>query len=93
MSALSAENIGSGIHFVPVHLHQHYRDTYGTRRGDHPHAERIGDGTLSLPLSAAMSDADARDVVAAVTKVAHRYARSAVHASGWNDGEELRRAA
>ena len=74
MGALAAENIGTGIHFVPVHLHQHYRETYGTRRGDLPHAERIGDRTLSLPLSAAMSDGRRRDVVAAVTKVAHRYA-------------------
>jgi len=93
MSALSAENIGSGIHFVPVHLHQYYRDTYGTRRGDHPHAEHIGDNTLSLPLSAAMSDADAQDVVAAVTKVARRYARLQVHASGWAEVEQSQRAA
>ena len=78
---------------MPVHLHQHYRDTYGTRRGDHPHAERIGDGTLSLPLSAAMSEDDARDVIAAVTKVAQRYARPAVHAVAWAEAEELREAA
>jgi dTDP-4-amino-4,6-dideoxygalactose transaminase len=93
MSALSAENIGSGIHFVPVHLHRFYRDTYGTRRGDHPHAERVGDGTLSLPLSAAMSEDDSRDVIAAVTRVAQRYARPVLHATGWNGSEELRRAA
>ncbi len=93
ISALSAENIGSGIHFVPVHLHQHYRDTYGTRRGDHPQAERIGDATLSLPLSAAMSEDDARDVIAAVTKVARHYVRPAVHAVTWEAAEELREAA
>ncbi len=93
MGALAAENIGSGIHFVPVHLHRHYRETYGTRRGDHPHAERIGDRTLSLPLSAAMSADDARDVIAAVTKVAHRYAGIAVHASSPGPADELREAA
>jgi dTDP-4-amino-4,6-dideoxygalactose transaminase len=93
MQALAAENIGSGIHFVPVHLHQHYRETYGIRRGDHPHAERIGERTLSLPLSAAMSDADARDVVAAVSKVATRYARSSVPAFAAGEDEMLREAA
>lgn len=93
MQALAAENVGSGIHFVPVHLHKHYRDVYGTRRGDHPHAERIGDRTLSLPLSAAMTEADARDVIAAVTKVARRYACPAVHAFAWDESEELREAA
>jgi dTDP-4-amino-4,6-dideoxygalactose transaminase len=93
MSALSAENIGTGIHFVPVHLHQYYRDTYGTRRGDFPHAERIGDRTLSLPLSAAMSEDDARDVIAAVTKVARRHARPVVQVAAWDEAEELREAA
>jgi len=93
MSALGGENIGSGIHFVPVHLHQYYRDTYGTRRGDHPHAERIGDRTLSLPLSAAMSEDDARDVIAAITKVALRYVRPTLHAVTRDQVEELREAA
>jgi dTDP-4-amino-4,6-dideoxygalactose transaminase len=93
MSALSAENIGTGVHFVPVHLHEYYRNTYGTRRGDHPHAERIGDRTLSLPLSAAMSEADARDVIAAVAKVARRYVRPVVFAVEWTEPDELREAA
>jgi dTDP-4-amino-4,6-dideoxygalactose transaminase len=91
--ALTAENIGTGIHFVPVHLHEHYRHAYGTRRGDHPHAERIGDRTLSLPLSAAMSEEDAADVVAAVTKVARHYARATTHAFPADEAEELREAA
>jgi dTDP-4-amino-4,6-dideoxygalactose transaminase len=87
MQALAAENIGSGIHFVPVHLHQHYRETYGTRRGHFPHAEHIGDRTLSLPLSAAMSEQDARDVVAAVGKIAQRYAARRVHAISFDADE------
>ena len=77
MAALGAENIGTGIHFVPVHLHGHYRRTYGTRRGDFPHAEHIGDRTVSLPLSASMGEQDAQDVIFAVCKVAsHFYAHS-----------------
>ena len=87
IQAVSAENIGTGIHFVPVHLHRHYRKTYGTKRGDYPNAERIGDRTLSLPLSASMSEEDARDVIAAVTKVARRYARSGVVVVG-SDAED-----
>ncbi len=93
MSALGSENIGTGIHFVPVHQHQYYRDTYGTRRGDHPHAERIGDRTLSLPLSAGMCEDDARDVIAAVTKVARRYARTVAQVAAWDETAELREAA
>ncbi|MCC6651483.1 MAG: DegT/DnrJ/EryC1/StrS aminotransferase family protein [Candidatus Eisenbacteria bacterium] len=86
INALGAENIGSGIHFIPVHLHRWHRDTYGTGRGDFPVAEAIGDTTVSLPLSAAMTVEDTQDVVAAVRKIAARYQTSnAVH--GWQDAD------
>jgi dTDP-4-amino-4,6-dideoxygalactose transaminase len=75
VKALAAENIGTGIHFVPVHVHRYYAERFGYRRGDCPEAELIGDRTISLPLSAGMSEADASDVIAAVRKVAGRYLR------------------
>jgi dTDP-4-amino-4,6-dideoxygalactose transaminase len=37
--------------------------------GDFPNAERIGDRTLSLPLSPKLSDRDVEDVIAAVRRV------------------------
>ena len=92
LAALAAENIGSGIHFVPVHLHRWYAKEYGTRRGDFPVAEAIGDTTVSLPLSAAMTPADAQDVVRAVHKVARRYRRRAAAVAGWT-ADEMREAA
>ena len=75
VQALGAENIGTGIHFVPVHLHRYYSETFGYRRGDFPEAEYIGDRTVSLPLSAAMTAEDAIDVIAAVRKVEKRHLR------------------
>jgi dTDP-4-amino-4,6-dideoxygalactose transaminase len=84
LEALAAENIGSGIHFVPLHLHRWYANRLGTRRGDFPVAEAIGDTTVSLPLSAAMTLADAQDVIHAVRKVVRRYRRRAVGVNGWN---------
>jgi len=92
LEALAAENIGSGIHFVPLHLHRWYARTLGTGRGDFPNAEAIGDTTLSLPLSAAMTLADAGDVIHAVRKLARRYRRRATAVSGWDAGD-LREAA
>lgn len=67
--ALHGENIGTGIHFVSVHLHRYYRERYGYRRGDFPHAEFISDRTISLPLSAKLTDDDVEDVVEAVRRV------------------------
>ena len=87
IQALSAENIGAGIHFVPVHLHRWYREALGTRRGDFPVAELIGDTTVSLPLSASMSDEDAADVIAAVEKVATRYLRPGAWTTGLDEAD------
>ncbi len=76
IEALKAENIGSGIHFTAVHLHRYYAQTFGFKRGDFPNAEHISDRTISLPLSPKLTDADTRDVIEAVRKVSHAYAKS-----------------
>ncbi len=68
--ALRAElkrlNIGTGLHYLALHLQPYYQQAFGTRRGQFPNAEFISDRTLSLPLSAAVSDRDAQDVVEAL---------------------------
>ncbi len=75
LSALQAENIGTGVHYTAVHLHPYYRETYGFARGDFPNAEFISDRTLSIPFSTKLTDADVEDVIAAVRKVFLAYAR------------------
>ena len=69
LNELTAENIGAGVHYLPVHLHPFYRKTYGWKHGDYPNAEWIGDRTLSIPLSAALSDKDVGDVVDGFKKI------------------------
>ena len=72
LNALTAENIGVGVHYLPVHLHPFYRKTFGWKEGDFPNAEWIGERTLSLPLSAALNEKDIKDVVEAVCKVVEK---------------------
>ncbi|HOV91301.1 MAG TPA: DegT/DnrJ/EryC1/StrS family aminotransferase [Syntrophorhabdaceae bacterium] len=69
LDAMTAENIGVGVHYVPVHLHPYYRKMYGWKRGDYPNAEFIGDRTISLPISPALTDDDVQDVIDAFKKV------------------------
>lgn len=70
---LRARRIGSGIHFRPVHLQSYYREKYRLGPGSFPNAERIGSRTVSLPLSAKLSDDDVRDVIAAVREIVDRH--------------------
>lgn len=69
LEALTAENIGVGVHYLPLHLHPFYQKTFGWKEGDFPRAEWIGERTLSLPLSAALSEKDVEDVICAFRKV------------------------
>lgn len=67
--ALLDQNIGTSVHFTALHLHDYYVRTFGWRRGDFPNAELISDQTVSLPLSANLSQQDVEDVINAVVKV------------------------
>ena len=69
LNALYAENIGTGVHYQPVHLHPFYRKTFGWQEKDFPNAEWIGERTLSLPISAGLDDNDAEDVIISFRKV------------------------
>lgn len=66
---LQAENIFCAVHFKPVHLHSYYAKTYGYKRGDYPNAEKAFDRVVTLPLSPAMTEQDAYDVIEAVRKI------------------------
>jgi dTDP-4-amino-4,6-dideoxygalactose transaminase len=71
--ALYEENIGTGIHFLSLHLHPYYQRTFGYRRDDFPNAAYVSERTISLPLSAKLTDEDVHDVIDAVKKVLTRY--------------------
>jgi dTDP-4-amino-4,6-dideoxygalactose transaminase len=72
--ALADEQIGTSIHFLPVHRLSWYRERYP----DHPQlpvAERAGSEVLSLPLSPAHSDDDVRDAIDALRRVHAAFVR------------------
>ena len=77
IAALDAENIGVGIHYVSVHQQPYYRQRFGFRDADFPNATVVGERTISLPLSPAMSEDDIADVAAALTRIFRYYKISA----------------
>jgi dTDP-4-amino-4,6-dideoxygalactose transaminase len=68
IEALNELNIGTSVHFIPVHLHSFYKNQFGYREGAFPVAEKIYRELVSLPLYCCMTPTDVEDVVAA-TKV------------------------
>jgi dTDP-4-amino-4,6-dideoxygalactose transaminase len=72
---LSKMNIGTSVHFIPLHLLSYYRDKYGYRPDDFPVATTEFSRLISLPLHTRMTDQDVDDVIEAVGSIAKRYRR------------------
>ena len=73
IEALKQRNIGVSVHFIPLHLHPYYRETYGYQPDDFPVAYREYLREISLPLYSKMSDTDMQDVIDAVLEVGTLY--------------------
>lgn len=69
LDAMTKNNIGIGIHYLSIPEHPYYQRTFGWKPEDYPNAMRIGHQTVSIPLSARLSDDDVDDVIRAVKKI------------------------
>lgn len=72
LNAMTAHNIGVGVHYLSIPEHPYYQETFGWKPEDYPHAMRIGRQTVSLPLSANFEERDIADVIKAVRKILRR---------------------
>jgi dTDP-4-amino-4,6-dideoxygalactose transaminase len=75
IEALKAAQIGSSVHFIPLHLHPYYRERWGYERESLPRASAAFERIISLPIYPDMTDADVDDVVRAVRRICRRNRR------------------
>lgn len=69
ITALRERKIGTSVHFIPLHIHSYYRDTYGYRPESLPKAYAEYLREISLPIYSRMSDQDVDDVIATVSDI------------------------
>lgn len=69
IETLKKKNIGTSVHFIPLHLHPYYRDTFGYKPQDFPNASAVFERVVSLPIYPKMTEADVRAVIEAVRAV------------------------
>ncbi len=72
---LTARNIGTSVHFIPIHMHSYYRNKYNYAPDDFPVTHQAFQQMVSLPLSPSMSDQDVADVIEAVIDVRSKFGR------------------
>ena len=63
---LTARNIGTSVHFIPIHHHRYYAEKYGFDPELFPVATAAFRSEVSLPIYPSMTDVDVRDVIEAV---------------------------
>lgn len=59
---LGRRNIGTSVHFIPLHLMSYYQRVLGCKKGDFPVAEEVFAHILSLPFFPRMHDTDVERV-------------------------------
>jgi dTDP-4-amino-4,6-dideoxygalactose transaminase len=69
IEALDQERVSASVHFIPLHLHPYYRETFGYGPTDFPVAYREYQRVVSLPIYSRMTDEDVHHVIGAVTRV------------------------
>jgi perosamine synthetase len=69
IAELKARGIGASVHFIPIHHHPFYRETYGWAPGDFPVADEAFETMVSLPLYTRMTDNAIDRVVTAVEDI------------------------
>ncbi len=70
---MTARNIGTSVHFIPIHMHSFYRNKYSYTPDSFPIAHAAFQQMVSLPLSPSMSDTDVNDVIDAVLDIRSHY--------------------
>jgi dTDP-4-amino-4,6-dideoxygalactose transaminase len=75
INQLNAAGIGTSVHYMPLHMHPYYRNTFEYEPDDFPVARAAYERMLSLPIYPKMSEADVQHVVGTVEKIASSYRR------------------
>ncbi len=68
MTKMHKRGVGTGVHYRAVHVHPYYQERFGYKPEDFPNANWISERTVSLPLSAKLTDEQVDRVIAAVTE-------------------------
>jgi dTDP-4-amino-4,6-dideoxygalactose transaminase len=75
IEALKQRGIGASVHFIPLHLHPFYRNTFGYKPEDFPNAAAAFERILSLPIFPGMGDQRIDRVIEAVRSIAREHRR------------------
>lgn len=69
INRLAEQGIGTSVHYVPLHRHPYWQETYGLAPEHFPVAEKAYQNMVSIPLYTSMTDADQERVISALRDI------------------------
>ena len=72
---LKKHNIGVGVHFMPVHQHLYYSETFRLEDKNYPVASSTFPRLMSLPIYPGMTDTSVEKVISSVLEILNQYRR------------------
>lgn len=69
LKIMTAHNIGVGVHYLSIPEHPYYQEKFRWKQKNYPNAMRIGRQTVSLPMSAKLTDEDVEHIIGAVQNI------------------------
>lgn len=69
IQGLRDRGITTSVHWLPLHMHPYYRETYGYRPEDYPTAATMYEGLITLPLFPLMTEEQVGHVVDSLKSV------------------------
>lgn len=75
MSELKTRGVNTSVHFIPLHMHSYYRDTFGLTDEDFPVATALAQRIVSLPIFPGMTDEEVTRVIETVSEVCRIFSR------------------
>ena len=69
IAQMTKRGIGCSVHFIPLHLHPYWRDTYRLKPEEFPNSSDGFQRCVSLPIYTKMSDNDQSRVITAINEI------------------------
>lgn len=69
LETMTAHDIGVGVHYLSIPEHPVYQKMFGWQPADFPNAMRVGRQTVSLPLSAKLSNSEVQRIIQTVRTI------------------------
>lgn len=66
---MAKRGIGCSVHFIPLHIHPYWRDTYQLKPRDFPNALAVYERAVSLPIYTKMTDDDQIRIITAIKEI------------------------